>query len=57
MDSPSLEGFHTQLDCKLTYSNKKQTRLTLLYCTKFCVQNKTEQTETMKNIAKLAQLL
>ena len=57
MDSLSLEGFHTQLDCKLTYGDKKQTQLTLLYCTKLCVQNKTEQTGTMKNIAKLAQLL
>ena len=57
MDSLSLEGFHTQLDCKLAYGNKKQTQLTLLYYTKFCVQNKTEQTGTMKNIAKLAQLL
>ena len=57
MDSLSLEGFHTQLDCKLTYGDKKQTQLTLLYYTKFCVQNKTEQTGTMKNIAKLAQLL
>ena len=57
MDSPSLEGFHTQLDCKLTYGNKKQTQLTLLYYIKFFVQNETGKTGTMKNIAKLAQLL
>ena len=25
--SPSYSGFHTQLDCKLTYGNKNQTQL------------------------------
>ena len=27
MDSPSSEGFHTQLDCKVTSGNKSQTQL------------------------------
>ena len=31
-DSPSFEGFHTQLDCKRTYGNKNQTQLTLVQC-------------------------
>ena len=30
MDSPRIEGFHVQLDCKLTWSNKNQTQLTLV---------------------------
>ena len=30
MDSPSFEGFHSQLDCKLTNGNKNQTELTLV---------------------------
>lgn len=30
IDCPSFEGFHTQLDCKLTYSVKTQTQLTLV---------------------------
>ena len=30
MDSSSFEGFHTQLDCKLTYGIKNQTQLTLV---------------------------
>ena len=30
MDSPSFEGFHAQLDCKLTNGNKNQTQLTLV---------------------------
>ena len=29
MDSASFEGFHSQLDCKFTYSNKNQTQLAL----------------------------
>ena len=33
-----FEGFHTQLDCKLTYGNKNQAQLALA----FRVQNKTE---------------
>ena len=31
MDSPSFEGFHAQFDCKLTYGDKNQTKLTLVY--------------------------
>ena len=27
--SPSFEGFHAQLDCKLTYGNTNQTQRTL----------------------------
>ena len=30
MGSPSFEGFHAQLDCKLTNGNKNQTQLTLV---------------------------
>ena len=30
VDSSSFEGFHTQLDCKLTYGIKNQTQLTLV---------------------------
>ena len=30
MDSSSFEGFHTQLDCKLTYGYKNQTQLSLV---------------------------
>ena len=30
MGSPSFEGFHTQLDYKLTQGNKNQTQLTLV---------------------------
>ena len=30
MDGPNIEGFHAQLDCKLTYGNKNQTQLTLV---------------------------
>ena len=29
-NSPSFEGFHTQLDCKLTYGNKNQKQLPLV---------------------------
>ena len=38
MDSPSLKGFHSQIDCKLTYGNKNQTQLTLLQYIEFYVQ-------------------
>ena len=31
MDSPSFEGFWAHLDCKLTYGNRNQTQLTLVY--------------------------
>ena len=30
MDSPGFEGFHAQLDCKLTDGDKNQTQLTLV---------------------------
>ena len=30
MDSPNFEGFHAQLDCKFTYGNKNQNKLTLV---------------------------
>ena len=30
MDNLSIEGFLTQLDCKLAYSNKNQTQQTLV---------------------------
>ena len=30
MDSPSLKGFYTQYDCKLTYGNKNQAQPTLV---------------------------
>ena len=30
MNSPSFNGFHAQLDWKLTYGNENQTHLTLL---------------------------
>ena len=43
IDSPSFEGFHTQLDCKLMYYSKSQTRLTLVQCIKFRVQKKKKQ--------------
>ena len=45
IDSPSSEGFHAQLDCKLTYDNKNQTHRTLVKYIQFRVkkQNKTKQ--------------
>ena len=68
IDSPSSEGFHAQLDCKLTYDNKNQTHRTLVKYIQFRVkkQNKTKEqkqkkqtkkqnkTGMMKNIGKLA---
>ena len=30
MDSPSFEGFHAQLDCKLKYGDKNERQLTLI---------------------------
>ena len=70
IDSPSSEGFHAQLDCKLIYDNENQTHLTLVKYIQFRVkeQNKTKQknknknkqtkkqnkTERMKNTGKLA---
>ena len=40
MDSPSFEGFRAQLDCKLTYSNKKSNTANTRIVYK--VSNKTE---------------
>ena len=48
MDSPSFEGFHAQLDCKLTNGNKNQTQLTLVQYIKFEFKNKTEQNRNDK---------
>ena len=48
MDSPSFEGFHAQLDCKLTNGNKNQTQLTLVFFIKFEFKNKTEQNRNDK---------
>ena len=30
MDSPSFEGFHAQLDCKMTKGNKNQKQIALV---------------------------
>ena len=43
MDSPSFNGFHAQLDWKLTYGNENQTHLTLLQYISFVFKNKTGQ--------------
>ena len=43
MDSPSFEGFHAQLDCKLTYGNQNQTQLKLVQHIKFRVQKQTKK--------------
>ena len=55
MDSPSFEGFHAQLNCKLTYGNKNITQLTLEWFTQFRIekQNRAKQDKTgmMKNMA------
>ena len=48
MDSPSLKGFHAQLDCKFTYGNKNQTQLTLVQYIKFEFKNKREQNRNEK---------
>ena len=48
MNSPSFEGFHAQLDCKLTNGNKNQTQLTLVLHIKFEFKNKTEQNRNDK---------
>ena len=51
----SLEGFHAQLDRKLTYGNKNQTQLTLVKYIKCRVKKKKQsKTGMVKNIAKLA---
>ena len=56
MDGPNIEGFHAQLDCKLTYGNKNQTQLTLVQHIQVHVQKKNAEKNKndMKNIAKLA---
>ena len=54
IDSASFEGFHTQLDCKLTYGNKNQTQLTRVVYIVSCSRTKQNVTEMMKNAAKLA---
>ena len=55
MDSPSFEGFHAQLNCKVTYGNKNITQLTLEQFTQFRIkkQNRAKQDKTgmMKNMA------
>ena len=57
MDSPSFEGFHAQLDCKLTNGNKNQTQLTIVQYIKFEFKTKQNKTEMIKNIAKVAEQL
>ena len=56
MDIPNIEGFQAKRDCKLTYRNKNQTQLTLVWHIQFHVQKKNvEQNKNdVKNIAKLA---
>ena len=46
MDCPNFEGFHAQLDCKLTYGNKGQTQPTLAQYIQFRVQ---KQKRTNRN--------
>ena len=41
MGSPRFEGIHAQLDCKLSYGNKNQTQLTLVY--NIVLKSKSEQ--------------
>ena len=50
MDSPSFKCFHAQLDYKLTYSNKYQTQLALVYYTKFRVQKQNRKTPELLKI-------
>ena len=47
MDSPSFKGFHVQLDCKFTHSNKNQIQLTHVWYIKFHAK---KQYIFMKNI-------
>ena len=51
MDSLSFKGFHTELNCKLMYSNKNQTQLTPVQSLKFHFQkqNSTEQNNEKYN--------
>ena len=53
MNSPRFEGFHAQLDCKLTYGNKNQTQLTLVQYIKFRFQRQNKQN---KNDEKYSQI-
>ena len=57
IDSPSSEGFHAQLDCKLTYDNKNQTHRTLVKYIQFRVkkQNKTKEQKQKKQTKKTEQ--
>ena len=50
MDSLSFKCFHAQLDYKLTYSNKYQTQLALVYYTKFRVQKQNRKTQELLKI-------
>ena len=44
MDSPRFEGFHAQLDCKLTNGNKNKTQLTrIVFKVRVQEQNRTKQ--------------
>ena len=44
-DSPSFKGFHAQFNCKVTYGNKNQAQLTMLYYVKFRVQKQSRNYE------------
>ena len=60
MESPRFEGFHAQLDCKLTNGNKNKTQLTrIVFKVRVQEQNRTKQNKTgvIKNIAKVAEQL
>ena len=48
--SPSYSGFHTQLDCKLTYGNKNQTQLTLVQYIKFLAYKQNRNDEKYSEI-------
>ena len=50
MDSPSFKCFHAQLDYKLTYIDKYQTQLALVYYTKFRVQKQNRKTQELLKI-------
>ena len=55
MDNLSIEGFHTQLDCKLAYSNKNQTQQTLVQHNVLCSKTKQSNAEQNKNDEKYSQ--
>ena len=48
IDSPSSEGFHAQLDCKLTYDNKNQTHRTLVKYIQFRVKKQKNKNKKKK---------